>query len=196
MTKPTDFIKIYDDVISKDMCSEIISIFEDHPVHHHDVDQDSRPKFTELNYTSNVENYGAKSVGIHSLILESLIEKKKEYFDEVYSKAADDTLLVPETHGWEQFRIKRYLSGEDQFKEHVDVGDAESAKRYLAFILYLNQGFEGGQTEFTSYGLTITPRTGRLVIFPPLWTYPHEGRKITNPPEGKKYILSTYLNYL
>lgn len=191
-----DFIKIYDDVVDKSICNDIISIFEEHPAQQKDVDNDARPKFTELNFTSNTEHFGAKAVGIHSLILESLIEKKKEYFDEIYSKAADDTPLVPDKHGWEQFRVKRYFAGDEQFKEHVDVGDAVSAKRYLAFILYLNQGFEGGHTEFPSSGLTITPRTGRLVIFPPLWTHPHAGKQITNPPEGKKYILSTYLNYL
>ena len=35
----------------------------------------------------------------------------------------------------------------DEFKEHVDVGDYASARRFLVFFLYLNDNF-GGQNIF------------------------------------------------
>jgi hypothetical protein len=60
---------------------------------------------------------------------------------------------------------------------------------------YLNDVDEGGETEFESDEnnlFTVKPKCGRIVVFPPMWTFPHRGKKpISNP----KYILSTYLHY-
>jgi len=40
--------------------------------------------------------------------------------------------------------------------------------------------------------LIIKPKKGTLIIFPPLWMFPHKG----NPPISEsKYLLSTYLHY-
>ncbi|BCU94503.1 MAG: hypothetical protein CM15mV5_1640 [uncultured marine virus] len=50
---------------------------------------------------------------------------------------------------WEFARIKKYTKNtEDQFAPHVDVGDHASAKRFLAFLVYLNDVEEGGETNF------------------------------------------------
>ena len=41
-------------------------------------------------------------------------------------------------------------------------------------------------------GMKIDPKKGRLVMFPPMWMFPHNGKP---PISGPKYILSTYLHY-
>ena len=47
-----------------------------------------------------------------------------------------------------------------------------------------------GSVEFSD--LIIKPKKGTLIIFPPLWMFPHKG----NPPINEsKYLLSTYLHY-
>jgi hypothetical protein len=76
------------------------------------------------------------------------------------------------------------------FDTHVDVQDYASARRYLAFLWYLNDVEDGGKTVFT--GLTIAPKRGTLIVFPPLWMFPHKGEP---PISGPKYILSGYLHY-
>ena len=95
---------------------------------------------------------------------------------------------------FEQLRIKKYEPGtEDQFDLHCDIQDHQSAKRYLAFLCYLNEDFTGGTTEFPYHELTIQPKTGRVLVFPPTWQYPHRGLPVI---EGEpKYIMSTYLHY-
>jgi hypothetical protein len=66
-----------------------------------------------------------------------------------------------------------------------------TSRRFISFFWYLNDVAEGGETEFVD--LTIKPEAGKLVIFPPLWMFPHKG----NPPiSNEKYLLSTYLHYL
>ena len=49
---------------------------------------------------------------------------------------------------------------------------------------------EGGQTAFND--VTIEAKEGRLILFPPLWMFPHAGKI---PISNTKYILTTYLTY-
>lgn len=105
----------------------------------------------------------------------------------------DGVPLLPTQFSMEGMRIKCYRpNGEDQFRLHVDVADRASSGRFVSFLLYLNDSDAG--TEFPLEKLTVEAREGRLVIFPPLWTYPHLGQMPRDG--GTKYILSTYLHYL
>ncbi|BCV00399.1 MAG: hypothetical protein CM15mV34_1730 [Caudoviricetes sp.] len=46
---------------------------------------------------------------------------------------------------------------------------------------------------FPRLGESISPQTGRVLMFPATWQYSHAGL----PPESdKKYIVGTYLHYL
>ena len=82
--------------------------------------------------------------------------------------------FLPEIKALEELRIKRYLpNGEERFDEHVDITDHASARRAVAFLFYLNDN--DGVTHFTRQGVTIKPKTGRVVVFPPTWSYPHSG---------------------
>ena len=106
----------------------------------------------------------------------------------------------PDEYGWEELRMKRFLVGDggpdaEQFKDHVDVLSREGAKRFLILMVYLNDDFEEGETEFPIFGDKVKPEKGKLLVFPPLWQYLHRG----NPPTGNgyaKYFLMTYLNYI
>ena len=95
----------------------------------------------------------------------------------------------------ENIRIKKYLPNDkDEFKIHVDVLRSRglSAKRFLVFILYLNDVEEGGETHLPKQNIMISPRATRLLVFPPFWTHPHAGLK---PISGPKYVMMSYLHY-
>ena len=93
----------------------------------------------------------------------------------------------------EDFRVKKYRKGtDDRFSTHVDVGDHASARRFLAFFIYLNTIEEGGETAFPGIK-TVKPKCGRVLMFPPLWTFPHEGRPTIS---DHKYIVGSYLHYI
>ena len=73
----------------------------------------------------------------------------------------------------EHVRIKKYAPNDkDEFKNHVDVANYASARRFLVFFLYLNET-EGGETVFPNYDLNVKPKAGRVLMFPPFWTHPH-----------------------
>ena len=106
----------------------------------------------------------------------------------------------PDEYGWEELRMKRFLVSDgspeaEQFKNHVDVVTRDGAKRFLILMVYLNDDFDNGETEFPIFGDKVKPEKGKILIFPPLWQYLHRG----NPPTGNgyaKYFLMTYLNYI
>jgi hypothetical protein len=89
--------------------------------------------------------------------------------------------------------MKKYLPNDkDEFKNHVDVQDHASARRFLALFLYLDDN-EAGQTTFDDMGITVDCIKGRLLMFPPTWNYLHAGLK---PVKKSKYIVGSYLHYL
>ena len=169
--------------LSQEDCKALIYYFDNNP-DHHVVRDNSVQKFTEMNLNQYNENlaqfFGRK------------IKKILNFYHDVELPFGDR--FFPQFWGLEEFRIKRYNVGEDHFGQHVDVGDLESSKRFLAFLFYLNDDFEGGGTLFrTPEPKYIKPVSGNVLVFPPTWQYPHEGMKVTKSP---KYIMSTYLHYV
>lgn len=62
--------------------------------------------------------------------------------------------------------------------------------RQLVSMLYLNDNFDGGETEFLYQQCRIKPEAGKFVIFPGGWTHTHRG----NPPlSGEKYIMTSWV---
>lgn len=57
-----------------------------------------------------------------------------------------------------------YSAGQ-QYKPHFDTTDDYSLKRRRTVIIYLNDNFTGGETEFVVLGLKIQPRKGMALIF-------------------------------
>ena len=168
-------------------------------------------------YKSNIENIEKISIDLLKLkpledlkgVYEFYKKEMKRFFDnndqpiekyfEIVSCPVCEDNKIDKTHQWpqkfgfEQIRFKKYeVNNADEFKEHVDVMDYASAKRFLVFFLYLKDN-KGGHTSFPEYDLKVEPKAGRLLMFPPLWTYKHIGHK---PIEEPKYIIGSYLHYV
>jgi len=90
----------------------------------------------------------------------------------------------------EMFRIYKY-SSRQRFKMHRDGSYIrnENEKSFYTFLIYLNDDFEGGETEFENL-FTVTPKKGSaLVFYHPLR---HEGKTLIS---GLKYVLRTDVMY-
>ncbi len=61
--------------------------------------------------------------------------------------------------------------------------------RPLICITFLNSDYLGGELVFPKHDVIIKPETGKLLIFPAHFTYPHIALTATNP----RYILKTDL---
>jgi hypothetical protein len=100
--------------------------------------------------------------------------------------------------GWEpvglneRFRYYRYDPGQ-KFRPHFD-GSFERSRTersMLTFMVYLNDGYAGGQTKFvTDCKRIITPEAGKALVF---WHQQlHEGAPVE---AGRKYVLRTDVMY-
>ena len=179
-----NYINVYDDVLNAGQCQHLIEKFEDSKQQWTKTELEGHRSFTEININLNKDwkeyvdlLYKTLRPYVNKYCEDNKIDKKKQW---------------PEKFGFEQIRFKKYEpNGKDFFDEHVDVLDYASAKRFLVFFLYLKDN-KGGHTSFPEYDLKVEPKAGRLLMFPPLWTYKHIGHK---PIEEPKYIVGSYLHY-
>ena len=77
-----------------------------------------------------------------------------------------------------------------EYKFHHDTSNDTSSKEYhriISIVLYLNDGFVGGGTEFPHQ--TFKPDPGYGLFFPSNWCFPHSGQKVL---EGKKRVAVTW----
>ncbi|HEY0179091.1 MAG TPA: 2OG-Fe(II) oxygenase [Dokdonella sp.] len=69
-------------------------------------------------------------------------------------------------------------------------GDVDNLHRVLLWTIYLNDGFDEGETEFFYQGRKIKPRTGSLLLAPAGFTHTHRGNM---PKRGDKYIATSWV---
>lgn len=179
-TRLFDMVRVYNDVLPKQHCEKIIEHFE---ASKGDWDIQRTPiyKFDQVNIN--------KTTGwepVQEYLTQVSIDSFKRYFEDLEVKNP------PTIKALEEIRIKRYLDSDMYFDYHVDVADYKSARRYLAGFIYLDSN-EEGQTVFPELDIKIECVQGSMVIFPPLWMFPHAGL----PPVKKpKYIIGTYAHYV
>jgi hypothetical protein len=95
-------------------------------------------------------------------------------------------------NGWVDsgYNVQYYLKGLGHYVRHVDGDHINERKRILAFIVYLNDVEQGGETRFPDHDVDVQPVTGRVVIFPTSWTHPHIAKM---PISNHKAIISSFV---
>ena len=166
-----DFIRVYD-IFDKEYCQELIDYFNNGKPEF--KNNDNKPRFHQIEFEEPM--------------MEMMIWRVAPFLDK-YVKLVGCEQWLPQKFSWEFARIKKYHKNtEDQFAPHVDVGDHASAKRFLAFLVYLNDVEEGGETEFRFQKRRIKPTAGTVVLFPAAMTHVHKGNMVMG--EDNKYIVT------
>lgn len=138
-------IKIIDSFISKKECKKIIDFCED----------------GNLFQQSKINSGSGTEVSDYRISSSAVIEEKGEIKPIILSlKEKIAILLSCDIHKIEKLQCVRYYKDEI-FKPHFDT----STKRKSTCLLYLNEGFVGGDTYFPEIDLGVTPKVGKLLIF-------------------------------
>lgn len=64
----------------------------------------------------------------------------------------------------EALTIMRYRRAQ-VFRPHIDAIAGAKNQRIATVLVYLNEGFEGGETSFLASGIKVTPRRGDAILF-------------------------------
>ena len=84
--------------------------------------------------------------------------------------------------------VQKTEPGQGYHRWHCE--QAKHSHRVAACMMYLNDDFEGGETEFLYQSRRIIPKRGQFLIWPATYTHSHRG----NPPlSGKKYIATSWI---
>jgi hypothetical protein len=178
-----NYISVFDNVLEPHFCKQLIDKFE-RAENAQVVRNDKYKAFKEINFAQH-PMFAEEQQQILTAV-QPFVQQYIQFWN---------IKFFPEQVGFEQVRMKRYeTGGKQEFREHIDVGDYASARRFLVMFFYLNDVAEGGETAFIgiNHDVRIQPKAGRLLMFPPMWTHPHAGLP---PITNSKYIAGSYLHY-
>jgi hypothetical protein len=193
------YIYTQENAIPKQLCEEIINYFEGNKQDHNfgstiggvvkDVKDTTDISISMINNDQSVEINKLKK-----LILDELDYHISEYYKNINNlyKNEIDRIQKPKL-GTEGFLIQKYEKGVGKYIYHNDGLTSNYANglliRELTFIFYLNDVNIGGETEFMNT-YKIRPRSGKILLFPSIWTYHHRGNV---PISESKYIITGWL---
>ena len=177
-------IRTYDNDLPVDLCSKMIDSFDSLSRFHVRNGRNKRESLSSSSWTE----LDLGKVADHGF--ERFMRSKIDAALDQYNRDLDLRLQIPNSPNLSELIIKRYDRKDGgKFQLHFD-SVHEVSNRYLVFLWYLNDVAAGGETVFPDLSVSISPKAGRLLMFPPYWMYQHEGLA---PVSNDKFILSCYL---
>ena len=185
----TNFIGAWN-IENNELCKNIISFFQNN----------SNLHFQGV--TAGGKNLNSKKRTDISIRPDLLKEEKfsllKEYINELHKCYLDYLEQWPFLKRMASkmdigpFNIGEYLPGGHFSNEHSERTSIDTLHRLFAFITYLNDVEDGGETKFSHYNISIKPEIGKTIIWPAEWTHAHTGEILNS---GKKYIITGWLHF-
>jgi hypothetical protein len=210
-----DFIEVYPDALDRSTCAAIVARFATSPdgqagqvgggvypelKHSHDITITGRAEWQDVEQQFNavlarcliryLRRY--PQALISSLMLQR--PDRARYAAEEFAELPEQEIggMLARAFRPGAINLQRYTAGEGGYPYwHCELypraPDAETLHRHLLWTLYLNDGFEAGETEFLFQRRKITPRTGTLLLAPTAFTHTHRG----NRPQGGDKVIAT-----
>ena len=195
MRQLTDYIKEYPQALSVDMCDTIIERFEadDRKYRGVVIGDDDIKKSTDLHISRLPEwkdidevffNVVSKGFGEYMQFLSDDLGYRTDM--DLYDRGYQiQKTSVDENYGW---HVDSSINGN---LKHLRDNLYEYGTRIATYIIYLNDNFEGGQTQFfNDETCGIIPEKGKLMFFPANDLYTHRGDVVT---QGAKYIMTGWM---
>jgi hypothetical protein len=186
-----NFILEADNYFSNDFCDRVIKYFDNmaNAGFGFDRSHENRPGLHVQNFgiglaTENVLNLDI-SQEMNSIFIQTFWNDIYPIYNNKYN-----ILATAEPHKIYLTKLQKTNVQEGYHVWHFE--QKKSNERLLAFILYLNDVEEGGETEFLYYSKRISPVKNKIIVFPASFSHAHRG----NPPlKGSKYVLTGWVEY-
>lgn len=214
-----DFIEIYENAVSVEDCANIVALFEADGSHQpgrvgsglfpelknsRDLALNGQPHWQQTQNLLMGAVLRATTAYLRRyphLVLAPLMlqigQPSRRMLERDIEAMSDDMLtgLVQTVLRPGGINLQRYTAGEGGYPYwHCELyprdPGCETLHRHLLWTLYLNEGFDEGETEFLYQQRKIVPRTGSLLLAPAGFTHTHRG----NRPLGMdKYIATSWI---
>ena len=183
MAFESDLIRRYRGAFSKDECKEIIdyiNFFEDNQILEYDKSALELEDHKIVNVTYDYD-LGASSK-LATMLFPGFKPCVTEYLESISILRSKKFLL-------HDLKLKKIPAGGGFHNWHYENGSLSVAARQFVVQLYLNDDFDGGETEFLYQQRREEAVAGDIIIFPASYTHTHRG----NPPlGGNKYIATSW----
>ena len=191
------FIFKKEKALTKSLCDSFIDTFENCPDHYKHrgvvssnkkgVHSDDKIKTsTDITFNPSHLKDPLWKDPLNELI--AILEKAKEdYISRYHVAFGNMDPFEISSH----FNMQKYAPGEAYYAYHCERAGINHSNRILVWVVYLNDVYDGGETEFFYYHHFEPARQGKLVIFPTEWTHLHRGIISTE----NKYILTGWHTY-
>ena len=189
-----NFVGVYDGFFSPQFCDNLIEYFEwcqkaNKTYQRPEIERIKADTGANLNPTNTQE------INFAFLNIQGFMgEFNDAFWNECYSDYLTRYSVLKDynNHTIYSYKIQKTWPTQGYHVWHSEDGSVEMSRRVGVYILYLNDVDEGGETEFLYFSKRISPKQGRLLIFPPNYPWAHRG----NPPlSGVKYIMTGWLEF-
>lgn len=190
--KIEDFLGTFDNFVAPETCDQLIALFEKES----QIKKTFNRKESEnaSNFFKDDEQFYLTRDHLGGLGQES-IQQVLSIIREVATIYLNQTDMLrfigcKELH-LSVNKIQKTLPSQGYHMWHVERAYSQACSRVLVYTVYLNDIFNGGETEFLYQKKRISAKKGRICIFPAHFPYVHRG----NPPlDEVKYILTSWLH--
>ena len=182
MTTEFELIRRYTGAFSPEECQKLMSYIDDFE-NSNLLIYDTDNLHQKDDKTINISNY---SFPAYSQLSTDILSKFKPCVDEYIQSVSvlkDYRFLLYDV------KVKKIPIGGGFHSWHFEDGSISYCQRKFVVQLYLNDNFQGGETEFLYQNRREIPKQGDVLIFPAGFTHTHRG----NPPiGGTKYIVTSW----
>ena len=167
--KKEDFIFQHNAKLDSTICENIVKLFEDNQNEHKSgvIGSDrkvipSMKDCTQVDFLFSQGNYVTDQT-------QRMLNRSVNKFIEKYQLG---------DHGFrisDEFNMQRYNPGQAYHKLHCENSGGSYPLRFLAWMIYLNDVKDGGQTYFPNQNRKLKPRQGDGYLWPAIFTDRHQG---------------------
>ena len=195
----SDFIAVYKNFMPSAVCNDIVSFYDEWKEQavqqHMEKDLRSRQPFDNYEQTmAGVNQFATGELGRSdlSIMLETLNTPLTARINQYLQSGVNDycaqfnALNTTPLTSW-SVKFQETPEGGGYHVYHYERGSWSETARELVWMIYLNEDFEGGETEFLYQKRRIDPTIGTLVIWPAGFTHTHKGNLVLS---GTKYVVT------
>jgi hypothetical protein len=170
-----DFIGIYEEVLSKERCKEIIDKMEFHMDNNPSEIRNGKEQFKNGDVgRKDYQIFANKLFGVVSQDINKALDLCIQAYSDKFFILKNITSIRSD-----EIKLQMTPPRGGYHIWHCEQDGKFSADRVLAWTLYLNDIPDGeGETEFLWQGVRVKPRAGTLCIFPAAFTHTHRGNPV------------------